>query len=230
MLSADLESIYNLSDLNEVVDELAVGIIDWNTRMKYSSTGVNSDVEGNCQQFIESLCSRIGVQLPTNGPLSSWLNTLRKYGKCELQYKPSDDFKKKYDIQKSKVSFPSHCDLDRFVQQLIAKNPLFPDVDKDVYMFLKSLDRAFWLRHYKFQESIQRFESQIERFESAHQSDSQSMIVTPTRKVIAIREQIKELVEQDKDVRPLEATQDDEEHDCLCPFKDPMDTHSILFV
>lgn len=78
LLSADVDAIDNVTDLDKVVNELAKGIVDWNTRMKYSAIGGDLMRGGNCQEFIENLCTRIGVSLPKSGPLAKWLKRLRK--------------------------------------------------------------------------------------------------------------------------------------------------------
>jgi hypothetical protein len=77
MLSADVDAITTLTDLNKLVDDLADAIVDWNTRVHYTATGGDGKAYGNCQQFVESLCSRIGVEMPKTGPLAKCLKDLR---------------------------------------------------------------------------------------------------------------------------------------------------------
>ncbi len=83
MLSADVDAITTITDLNKLVDDLSNAIVDWNTRVHYSASGGDGKTTGNCQQFVESLCSRIGVEMPKTGPLAKCLKDLR-YGKISI--------------------------------------------------------------------------------------------------------------------------------------------------
>ncbi|KAL0478078.1 hypothetical protein AKO1_010791 [Acrasis kona] len=232
MLSADLDAITTMSDLNKLVDDIAEVIVDWNTRMKYSSTNKDSKHYGNCQDFIESLCLRSGIRLPNTGPLAGWLERLRKNGECDLDFTPEANFKREYGITSNVLKFKTHTELDSFVKMLKRKNPHLHephDKDYEVYMFLKAIDRAFWLRHLKLQDQIRQLSQKLRQLGDGYSN------LDLKRELF---EEHSKLEKTGEVVTPLQSKklyEGDESHEegllyleCECPFGDPSHTHSYF--
>jgi hypothetical protein len=52
------------------------------------------------------------------------------------------------------------------VKGLLQKDFNFPEKERDVFMFLKAIDRAFWLRHFKLLEMLGKNENRIEQLKT----------------------------------------------------------------
>eukprot|EP01027_Heterolobosea_sp_BB2_P008201 GEZU01012162.1.p2 GENE.GEZU01012162.1~~GEZU01012162.1.p2 ORF type:complete len:103 (-),score=25.62 GEZU01012162.1:76-384(-) len=64
----------------------------------------------------------------------------------------SIDFRERLRVKESKVAFRTHRELDRFVARLVERMADFQERYPQHWSLLKSFDRAFWLRSYKFPE------------------------------------------------------------------------------
>jgi hypothetical protein len=62
----------------------------------------------------------------------------------------NNDFKEKFKQKENSKKFHSHLELDLFVQELMIIDPEFVEKYKHEYSLLKSFDRAFWLKFFKF--------------------------------------------------------------------------------
>jgi len=146
MLAADLDFGGIEFEINDTIEKVAQVIIDWNTNRTYNQKSAN------CQQFVDDLCKSLGVPLNFEGPLGEYLNNLRSKGQCELDFPITNEMRVNLEIKESKKRFNTHQELDDFVKELIAKEPLFQENYPMEWMLLKSFDRAFWLRHFKHGE------------------------------------------------------------------------------
>lgn len=81
--------------------------------------------------------------------MAKYLQNLRKKGICKMVYKIPTQVREFIGIKDKEVGFKTHEELDTFVHNLVAKEPLFAEKYPEDWMLLKSWDRAFWLRHYK---------------------------------------------------------------------------------
>lgn len=154
LLSADVDAISATADINEVVKKLSEIIVDWNINMKYKENGGDKKTEGNCQDFVEDVLKRLGMRHDFSGPLGDFLRKLREKGTCDMEFNLNQDFREKFRITDKKVVFLTHTQLDQFVEGLLEKEPEFDTKYKQEWSMLKSFDRAFWLRHYKFQDDV----------------------------------------------------------------------------
>lgn len=60
-------------------------------------------------------------------------------------------FRDKFGIKEKSIEFKTHQELDTFVNKLMShKTEKFKENYKGDYELLKSFDRAFWLRFFKF--------------------------------------------------------------------------------
>jgi hypothetical protein len=136
------------------VKKLSEIIVDWNINMKYKENGGDKKTEGNCQDFVEDVLKRLGMRHDFSGPLGDFLRKLREKGTCDMEFNLNQDFREKFRITDKKVVFLTHTQLDQFVEGLLEKEPEFDTKYKQEWSMLKSFDRAFWLRHYKFQDDV----------------------------------------------------------------------------
>jgi len=154
LVSADINSISTSTKVEETVAVLAKVITDWNVRNSYATFGKKSN-EGNCQDFVDEILSKLGVQAKFTGPLDAFLKQLKEKGNSDLVFAPTNDFIEKFKLEKKSYQFVDHPSLDKFVQRLMDVDVEFQQKYKDEYAFLKSFDRAFWMRHFKFPNNMQ---------------------------------------------------------------------------
>jgi uncharacterized protein with von Willebrand factor type A (vWA) domain len=67
MLSADVDEISTLDNLEEVTQKLSEVIVQWNVTKQYKSNGGNKKEVGNCQDFIDSVLQKLGIKLNFTG-------------------------------------------------------------------------------------------------------------------------------------------------------------------
>lgn len=151
LLTADVEDILiTRENIGNVVDKLADVIIEWNLNKEYVNVhNSNNHKSGNCQDFVEEVLHRLGIEPKFEGLLGQYLSEMRRHGKCEMVVKLDDKFKEKFKRNETDVYFETHKELDQFVNSLIDIDPEFNEHHKNEWILLKSFDRAFWLRHYK---------------------------------------------------------------------------------
>ena len=151
LITADLGSITLDDSLDELVSKLADIIVKWNTCMFYKDHGGTGN-SGNCQDFVDSVLKAIGVSKDGlyKGPMAEFLKDMRTKGKCDLVFKMDPAFRKKFNRAESEIVFKSHEQLDIFVTELMEIDDDFQKNYQDEYNFLKSFDRAFWLKHLRF--------------------------------------------------------------------------------
>eukprot|EP01080_Neovahlkampfia_damariscottae_P010063 gene10063-2485_t len=226
MLSADIDAISTIKNLEDVADTLSQTIVSWNISKGYQTSGGDKKNVGNCQDFIESILNAIGIKIQLEGPLGEFLHSIRENGSTKLEFKMDEEFRKKFEIETKSKVFTTHKDLDQFVDHLIDKEPFFEKKYKLEYQFLKSFDRAFWMRHLKIAGEISKLEQKIRKMEKILKQQKDNLSVSDlkdaNKQVDEIKSQLEKVKKEDADICPN--TVDFEE---LCPFKDPRDTHSI---
>ena len=67
-----------------------------------------------------------------------------------MEFHMDHQFRQEFEKKESSVKFQTHKELDLFVQGLKDKDLEFEFKYKSEMILLKSFDRAFWLRHFKF--------------------------------------------------------------------------------
>jgi hypothetical protein len=193
-----------------VIDILADFIQEWNTKMIYKERPKNTKKEGNCQDFVFHLMEKLGIGTTNvfQGALGRFLKTVRQQGNSEMEFIPDETFCDKFPkIMKTyerSIIFKTHEELDVFVNALLEVQVDFEVNHKSEWLLLKSFDRAFWLREYKFRDDQLRIQRR--------QKDQDSKSQTVESKWIPL------LVDSLEDGQFVKT--------CGCPFKDPQVTHT----
>jgi len=86
MLSADIAEIDTMEKLEETIDKISEVIVDWNSTKLYKANGGDKRIYGNCQEFIDSICIKLGIKINFDGPLAEFLQKLRDSGKSNLMH------------------------------------------------------------------------------------------------------------------------------------------------
>jgi len=150
LISADISNIGSEKKLDEVADKLAKIICKWNTQKLYKDQPPKGSHEGNCQDFILSILDELGIKVDFGGPLGLFMKKLKDKGKCLIEFEMDEEFREKFAIKEKIIHFKTHLELDQFVTKLKNIDVDFSDRYKNHWQLLKSFDRAFWLRSYKF--------------------------------------------------------------------------------
>ncbi|KAL0483498.1 hypothetical protein AKO1_014559 [Acrasis kona] len=196
LFATDLETFETQQDIDRVIKTLAKVIVDWNINKTYKSTGGDKKKEGNCQDFVDDILCQLGVKKDFKGPVKEFMTSLRQKGTCEMIFKVDEEFSTKFNIPQ-KTKFKSHVQLDQFTKKILEIEPHFEMKYKDYWFLLKSYDRAFWLKHYKF-PSDDRFKAITEEFSDDELCNE-------------------EITQEEKEM----------ESECDCPFQDPKRTMSV---
>eukprot|EP00817_Percolomonadidae_sp_ATCC50343_P006001 CAMPEP_0117430182 /NCGR_PEP_ID=MMETSP0758-20121206/9702_1 /TAXON_ID=63605 /ORGANISM="Percolomonas cosmopolitus, Strain AE-1 (ATCC 50343)" /LENGTH=368 /DNA_ID=CAMNT_0005217907 /DNA_START=365 /DNA_END=1468 /DNA_ORIENTATION=+ len=157
VIAADLSQPYVAPEVSVALNRMADIICDWNAKHMYDSQNYN------CQTFVDIMCKALGIdisqQFPKDTAIGSFFEALRQKGSCNLAFKMSPkladlskDFIHNYKVNKNRIAFDTHNDIDSFVYQVNKADPEYfskNEVGQQDHFLLKSFDRAFWLRHYK---------------------------------------------------------------------------------
>jgi len=167
VMSCDLPRIkINAKNIKKAREILSNIICEWNSTKRYHNGGATSEkviknsdgststqvgAGANCQDFVDEVLNRLDIDASTirNGAMGAYLDTLRKEGTAKMQIKLTKEFKQKFGIKQSVVSFDTHIELDTFCLALQNKLKRVSIAYPSEWMLLKSFDRAFWLRHIK---------------------------------------------------------------------------------
>jgi hypothetical protein len=214
ILSADIDSITSLENFEEKLDQLSEKIIEWNISMGYRKTVRESDKSayGNSQDFVESLLSSMNVKLELPEPLTVFLENIKQNGFSKLEFTMNKEFQKKFKQKTSSVCFSKHSELDDFVQSLLLIDFKFMFDHKGEYQFLKSLDRAFWMKHINIEDEIKLLEQQLSE-----------IYLSDEKKKSAKKREIVMRIEENENVKPKWKGKKE-----CCPFHNPLKTQSIL--
>jgi hypothetical protein len=155
LITADLDTLKTTKDVEKTVEILANCIADYNTFHSYSKLTSGKKNCSNCQDFVEDILHQLGIELKFEGPLGSYLKTLKEKGSSDLILSPDKDFIQKFNLKDEKLKFTSHSQIDEFVRKLMSVDSEFEKTHKQEYALLKSFDRAFWLRHFKFPNRVE---------------------------------------------------------------------------
>lgn len=155
IFTTDIDAIDTSQKIDEVVDKLADAIVHWNIYMGYKDHGGDKQKEGNCQDFVMDVLTRLNIKPNFSGPMNEFLKALREKGSCDMFFSMDADFREKFNLKQKRVVFNTHEELDQFVDLLVKKDPEFESNHKGEWSMLKSFDRSFWLRYYKFPQDKQ---------------------------------------------------------------------------
>lgn len=217
VFSADVEGLGSIKNLDEILDKLSETIVDWNIKKGFKKVSDNKEKCGNSQDFVECILEAIGLKITLPEYFSKFLNKIKEKGQSKLEFNPSNEFSKKFGLKEPSIVFSSHSQLDFFVSKLYEIDSNFDWNWKGEYQFLKSFDRAFWMKHLNIKVEISKLNStiKIEKNEKVFEKLSKDLV------------QLEEENEKCKPNYKRERTQRGL-IDC-CPFKDPTKTQSILF-
>ena len=113
---------------------------------------------GNCQDFIFDVLEAIGKKeileklISSDSPMGQYMREMRKYGRCDMEFKMNHTFREKFGIKEKVKKFATHTELDLFVKQLETIDPDFKHTHKSEWILLKGFDRAWWIRHLAYPE------------------------------------------------------------------------------
>lgn len=238
LLSADIDAIHTVTNLKDTIDRLAEVIVEWNTSKQYKNHGGDKSKVGNCQDFVEAVLNKLEIKINFAGPLGEFLKSLKTSGKADLSFKMDNEFRRKFEIEEKAITFKSHIELDNFVNKLVKKECEFSIKHKLEWAFLKSFDRAFWMRHWKLEEEINKNSQKINNFKALiekHKNDiAPDELASMQSQLKALEAQKNTLEEEHNKVIPLYEEKIDEEDgdtytDLGCPFNDPTVTYSVIF-
>ncbi len=160
ILASDIENHLQIIELDVVIDKLCDVISYWNVFVEYDKR------KRNCQHFVDDLLRHLEIKVHFEGQLLDFVEKLRNKGICKKKYTiplelfnspqlqnylkeiPKECISKAKSSKMTKIEFKNHAMLDDFVNELIMIEPQFHEKYKDDYFLLKSMDRAFWLRHF----------------------------------------------------------------------------------
>ena len=199
VLTADLPSLVSFENIDEILVKIATCIIYWNTNKEFHLHPTDLK-QGNSFDFVEDLMKIIGSSLPTEGPIGDFLSDSKILGLTKLEFKMSLEFQKHFNLNKNSEKFRTHESLDNFVNQLLEIDEEFPFKFSQEYLFLKGIDRAFWMKSFHYENEIHEIEENKKKTKEE------------------IEEELKNLNE-----KFLKFNQ------CCCPFNDPRKTKSIIF-
>eukprot|EP00761_Pharyngomonas_kirbyi_P013341 gb/GECH01013369.1/.p1 GENE.gb/GECH01013369.1/~~gb/GECH01013369.1/.p1 ORF type:complete len:609 (+),score=183.01 gb/GECH01013369.1/:1-1827(+) len=158
LITADIEGIAVNDDFETVRRKLAEEICFWNTNKGYKNSGGNKKYVGNCQDFVEAIMDKLGVNPDWKGTaLGDYFESMKRKGTCRMEFRVTRDFQEqmqipsgKFGMEKNTIAFDNHRQLDEFVRYCIKAQPTFGQhCFIYEYRLLKGFDRAFWLRHYR---------------------------------------------------------------------------------
>ena len=150
IITADLDTLKTTKEVEETVAILAEVISEYNVHHTYSKLASGKSNCSNCQDFVEDILTRLNIELKFDGPLGNYLKDLKDKGTSDLVFAPDSSFRECFDMKTKSVKFLTHDELDNYVRNLMKLEPEFQKKYKQEYALLKSFDRAFWLRHFKF--------------------------------------------------------------------------------
>eukprot|EP01080_Neovahlkampfia_damariscottae_P004382 gene4382-7757_t len=154
LISADLEAITTTKQIEETVDIIAKHVVKWNCSKIYEAREKKENGK-NCQSFVEDLLKELGVEKNFGSSIDIFLKQLKNEGKAELKFTPDSKFLNKFKIEGKSITFHSHQQLDKVMKEFISIDIDFKSHHPEEYSLLKSFDRAFWLRYFKFPNSYQ---------------------------------------------------------------------------
>jgi hypothetical protein len=109
--------------------------------------------EGNCQEFVDDILLSLSITNKFEGALGNFLDEMRSKGTCNICFSTDKLFQQSFGLDKKKFEFKSHYELDLFVYNLFSIDKEFKKTFPNEYSLLKSFDRAFWLKHFKYPEN-----------------------------------------------------------------------------
>jgi hypothetical protein len=212
-LTADIGVMESKETVETIADKLANVIVDWNSRVSYTTIGAGKN-QGNCQMFVESVLNSIDMKFNTSGSLGKFLEIIKKKGNTKLVLPLSDEVKKKLEITDDVIEFKTHTDLDQFLKNVLKKDLHFENRDEAI--LLKAFDRAFWLKYLKCSKDLKENKKLLRLIEiNKHFSQEEKEFRM---------KHLKEKIEKDEEIYKECVPLNEED----CPFGNPKNSNSIL--
>jgi len=144
LLAADVGTEFSGIEVHKAAQVIAEKVAEWNASYEYSQH------HKNCQHFVDEICSSLGIELNFGGALQNYIKQCRTYGRCEIKYIVPEEIQKALEMTDNEIEFKAHIELDDFVRQVANTLPDYFPANTDDWMLLKSFDRAFWLRSFRY--------------------------------------------------------------------------------
>ncbi|KAG2389000.1 hypothetical protein C9374_014400 [Naegleria lovaniensis] len=178
---APIGTIQGTQRVNQKIEALAKLCAEWNGTKTYDRK------DCNCQHFTEAAIDALNMSIEFNHNIDAktnkFLKKMKQLGSGERVYKVDKELKKvlldsnvittdndtlqliqtmrKKIESNSTFCFKTHKELDEFVKFAITVHPLF--TSSQDYVFLRGLDRGFWLKYQsaKKSENIQKDDERL---------------------------------------------------------------------
>lgn len=191
-LILDIPSTYQVKDIELLQKKIAEFSVDWNLNKTYS------EVSCNCQQFTESLCEYLGLELKLSKyeVYNSFLLNLKKKGKSELllpirkKLKDilNDEIIKEFIQNENQIIFQNHFHLDSFMLKIkrlgIEKQINLQEEFKEEFQLLKGFDRAFWLKYFNYSNKLKGYKDILNGIKDEKERQELLKIIQQTEKLI----------------------------------------------
>jgi hypothetical protein len=156
---------------------------------------------------VECLLASLNVVPKLPHSIDQFLKQIKKKGSTDLNFKFSKEFKEHFKLHTDSITFKTHKELDSFVSTLEPKSLEAKFFSERA--FLKSMDRAFWMKYYFIEGEIQKL----------NLNDCVSEVEKRT-----ILDEVESLRNENKEFQSML----DQKNFCCCPFDDPIVTNSII--
>eukprot|EP01080_Neovahlkampfia_damariscottae_P004965 gene4965-8559_t len=236
-LTVDVGVIATVENLEIVRDKIANVIVDWNSNVTYAKIG-NGKNHGNCQNFIDSVLEKLEIESSFSGYVADFINDIKRNGSSKLKFKMNPEFRSKFTIKEDFIIFESHVELDKFVMDLLKIDSSFHINFPNESSLLKSFDRAFWLKNFKYETIISFNQKKIKelRLNSLKFQNQKKMkemgleeeYITKMKQKKILIKNVEEASKKKETCSPM--TQENcynNEHVSICPFGNPATTKSF---
>ena len=157
------------------------------------------------------------------------MNKIKQTGKLRLEFIVKKKFQKKFSLDKTTYCFQSHPELDIFVSKLLEIDPTFDINHPTHWELLKGFDRAFWMRHKKFEGEKKELEEKVLKYTLLIEDLKKEDQVRVQERIDDIKDAIQDIefsqskIECHKIKDPKDETKEIEN----CPFHNPTKTKSF---
>jgi hypothetical protein len=193
-------------------------LVQWNCHMGYQAVSLDRQRFGNSLDFVESVLEAMEINTVIPKPIKALIDDLQKTGMSELRFEPDLEFQKKFGT-KPKTIFKSHIELDEFMYKLLQVDQDFERNYKDEFIYLKSIDRAYWMKHLKVQADILNIRNEKKQI----MFEKYDQLSETERLDRELKRRMEELIK----IQPLQRVEGNWAF-YECPFGDPCKRQSII--
>jgi len=156
LLALDIKSHLESANVDDIIERISECVCRWNAFHNYDRS------KNNCQVFIEDLLVCLGINPDQyyKGQLGDCLKKMKQFGQTDIKFKVDKELRELCGIHETEITFQSHKQLDDMIEKLDAGclkkwKCRYEEKYPDDCALLKSLDRAYWLRHYREKDKVE---------------------------------------------------------------------------